>query len=111
MVVSPLLAVILEAAESLATPRTPNEGSMHLATAPQDDYGFQDGGSWFGRLMPAKSKTVRQFPCNASAIAASACWIRSCSFEWFGDCGFLWLSLGFFRSFGAGLFFGSDPQL
>jgi hypothetical protein len=51
----------------------------------------------------------RQFPAIAPGIVASACWIRSYSFEFstLSEDG----SQGFFRSFGAGLFSGSVPRL
>jgi hypothetical protein len=66
--------------------------------------------SLLGSLIPANSKTVRrsrQLPAIAPGIAASACWIRSYSFE----SSRLSEDGSDFRSFGAGLFAVSVPRL
>ena len=92
---SPLCRCHLEAAESLASPRTGNEGTVVL----------------FSRQMPANSKTVRrsrQFPARAPGMAASACWIRSYCFASLSSAGLL---RGFFRSSGAGFGLVSVPRL
>src|ERR1700685_1719294 len=86
-----------EAAESLASPRIPNEGSVHSAL--------------FCWQMPANSKTVRrsrQFPARAPGMAAWACWIRLYCFASLSSADSL---RGVFRSFGAAVFLASIPRL